>query len=110
MSVTDGSPIQDWCCDYDDGGAVGMADYAAWLACYRDFVGDPLAGPPIGGDDMPAPTIVDPSQGSSRPRPQLRSDRGAYQPGLEAIATCSGDDRSHALQMRSAPLAAMHKE
>ncbi len=42
----DGSPAEDYCCDYDHTGAVGMADYRAWLQCYRDFVGDPLAGPP----------------------------------------------------------------
>ena len=93
----DGNPPQDAECDYDDSGAVGMADYAAWLACYRDFVGDPLAGPPIGGDDIPAPTIVDPSHGSSRPRPQLRSDQSRTGRGLEAIATCSGDDRPHCM-------------
>jgi hypothetical protein len=44
--VTDGVPPQDWCCDYDGSGAVGMLDYAAWLACYRDYVGDPKAPPP----------------------------------------------------------------
>ncbi|MBN1510426.1 MAG: hypothetical protein JXB13_00285, partial [Phycisphaerae bacterium] len=44
--VVDGNPPQDDECDYDGSGAVGMADYAAWLQCYRDFIGDPLAGPP----------------------------------------------------------------
>jgi hypothetical protein len=43
---TDGTPAEDWCCDYDKSGAVGMTDYAAWLECYRDYVGNPLAGPP----------------------------------------------------------------
>ena len=42
----DGDPAEDWCCDYDDSGAVGMGDYAAWLECYRDYIGDPTAGPP----------------------------------------------------------------
>ena len=42
----DGDPAEDWCCDYDDSGAVGMGDYAAWLQCYRAYIGDPTAGPP----------------------------------------------------------------
>ena len=44
--VADGSPPEDYCCDYDDSGAVGMGDYGAWLECYRDFIGNPTAGPP----------------------------------------------------------------
>ena len=44
--VADGSPLEDYCCDYDSSGAVGMADYAAWLDCYRDYIGEPTAGPP----------------------------------------------------------------
>ena len=41
------------CCDYDHSGTIGLSDYQAWLACYRDFVGNPLAGPqPL---PLPAP-------------------------------------------------------
>jgi hypothetical protein len=42
----DGNPPQDGECNYDHSGAVGMADYAAWLDCYRADVGTPLAAPP----------------------------------------------------------------
>ncbi len=47
--IVDGNPPEDGICDYDESGAVGMADYRAWLQCYRDYVGDPLAGPPTDG-------------------------------------------------------------
>jgi hypothetical protein len=50
--VTDGSPAEDWCCDYDDSGAVGMLDYATWLNCYRDYIGNDLAGPPTNPDNQ----------------------------------------------------------
>ncbi len=43
----DGNPPQDAACDFDDSGAVGMADYAAWLNCYRAYIGDRLATPPV---------------------------------------------------------------
>ena len=42
----DGNPPQDAECDFDESGAVGLADYAAWLECYRAYIGDPTAGPP----------------------------------------------------------------
>jgi hypothetical protein len=35
------------CADYDDSGAVGLADYQQWLSCYRDFVNNPFAAPPV---------------------------------------------------------------
>ncbi|MBN2446858.1 MAG: hypothetical protein JXO22_09040 [Phycisphaerae bacterium] len=44
--LVDGNPPQDAECDYDGSGAVGMLDFNAWLTCYRQFVGDPTAGPP----------------------------------------------------------------
>ncbi len=34
------------CADFDDDGLVSLRDYQSWLACYRDYVGNPLAGPP----------------------------------------------------------------
>ena len=34
----DGDPPQDTECDYDRSGAVGMADYAAWLECYLSLI------------------------------------------------------------------------
>ena len=71
----DGNPPEDWCCDYDDTGAVGMMDYAAWLACYRDYIGKPGAPPPGGNP----PGVVRPVEqvresgpalnGSAPPRP-----------------------------------------
>ncbi|MGD8450504.1 MAG: right-handed parallel beta-helix repeat-containing protein [Phycisphaerae bacterium] len=51
----DGQPPQDAMCDYDDSGAVGMTDYAAWLDCYRAYIGDFLAGPPA------CPSVPEPS-------------------------------------------------
>jgi hypothetical protein len=65
----DGNPQQDAECDYDDSGAVGMADYAAWLSCYRDFVGNPLAGPPA------RPTGIEP--GNNGPKPKAKSGLSA---------------------------------
>ncbi len=35
------------CADFDEDGVVTHVDYQQWLLCYRDFVGNPLAGPPI---------------------------------------------------------------
>lgn len=36
------------CTDYNESGVVGMTDYQQWLQCYRDFVGDASAAPPVG--------------------------------------------------------------
>ncbi|MGD8451074.1 MAG: GEVED domain-containing protein [Phycisphaerae bacterium] len=54
---TDGTPPQDWCCDYDHSGAVGMADYAAWLDCYRAYIGK-LEAPPPAGPLAPPPDLL----------------------------------------------------
>jgi uncharacterized repeat protein (TIGR01451 family) len=35
------------CADFDESGVVGIADYQAWLACYRNFVGNQTAQPPV---------------------------------------------------------------
>jgi hypothetical protein len=66
----DGNPPQDGECDYDQSGAVGLADYAAWLNCYRDFVGNSLAGPPA------RPTGIEPGHGS----PKSKSKNGLSAP------------------------------
>ena len=58
--VTDGDPPEDWCCDYSDTGTVNLVDYQMWLMCYRDFIGDPLAGPPT-------PPELRPRRRSARP-------------------------------------------
>ncbi|MCK4660932.1 MAG: hypothetical protein KAV82_15535, partial [Phycisphaerae bacterium] len=34
--------------DLDDDGTVTIVDYQLWLQCYRDFIGDLLAAPPVG--------------------------------------------------------------
>ncbi len=35
------------CADFDEDGVVTHVDYQQWLLCYRDFVGNPLASPPV---------------------------------------------------------------
>jgi len=67
--AADGDPVQDYCCDYDDSGVVGLGDYQTWIQCYRDFIGDPLAGPPSG----PQPEIeVAPTVRPAERAPGLR--------------------------------------
>ena len=34
------------CADFDHDGAVTLVDYQRWLACYRQFIGNPSAAPP----------------------------------------------------------------
>ncbi|MBN2560467.1 MAG: right-handed parallel beta-helix repeat-containing protein [Phycisphaerae bacterium] len=43
------------CADHDDDGTVTLVDYQYWLACYRDYVGDPGAPPPGMPLDSKAP-------------------------------------------------------
>ena len=57
-------------CDYDGSGTVGLKDYQAWLGCYREFIGNPLAGPPPLPVPVPTPT---PGPG---PGPQPVTDVG----------------------------------
>ncbi|GJM24877.1 MAG: hypothetical protein DHS20C16_12920 [Phycisphaerae bacterium] len=35
------------CADFDEDGVVTHVDFQQWLLCYRDFVGSPLASPPV---------------------------------------------------------------
>ncbi len=42
-----GHPAFNACVDYDGSDAVGTLDFAQWLTCYRAFVGNPQAGPPV---------------------------------------------------------------
>ena len=35
------------CADFDGDGVVTQVDFQHWLVCYRDFVGNPLAAPPV---------------------------------------------------------------
>ncbi len=37
--AVDADPPQDYLCDYNDDGVIGMADYAAWVQCYKDYDG-----------------------------------------------------------------------
>ena len=73
----DGNPPEDYLCDYDGSGAVGMMDYAAWLECYRDYVGDP---------DKGAPT---PPSGSLEPSDQVR-ETGLDFAGGRSVRPSSG--------------------
>lgn len=44
---TIGDPQFNPLADFNGDGAVGIVDFQAWLACYRDFIGNPLAPPPV---------------------------------------------------------------
>jgi uncharacterized repeat protein (TIGR01451 family) len=35
------------CADADESGTVGIADYQAWLECYREYTQNPTAQPPV---------------------------------------------------------------
>lgn len=41
-----GDPEYNSDADFDGDGLVSLVDYQSWLACYRDFVGNPAAAPP----------------------------------------------------------------
>ncbi len=69
---TDGTPAEDWCCDYDDSGAVGMADFDAWLDCYRDFISDPYSGPPTNPDLRKRDATATRADRASKDTPQIR--------------------------------------
>jgi len=47
---TIGDPQYNPLADFDGSGAVGLSDFQEWLRCYRDFIDNPLAGPPVGGE------------------------------------------------------------
>jgi hypothetical protein len=80
--VVDGNPPQDAECDYDNSGAVGMADYDAWLQCYRVYLADPTAAPPgPGPGDNLKPTGQASEIGVGRPSGiSVRPGRGAPTP------------------------------
>jgi len=80
--IVDGNPPQDGVCDYDHSGAVGMADYAAWLTCYRDFIGNPLAGPPRAPiQPQKSPQLSNPALQDPEPAPQRSTVPGRLSGG-----------------------------
>lgn len=42
-----GDPLFNPACDFDHSGAVGLLDFGQWMACYREYVNNPLAAPPV---------------------------------------------------------------
>ncbi|MFQ5490325.1 MAG: hypothetical protein ACE5GE_06340 [Phycisphaerae bacterium] len=46
--------------DLDGDGSITVNDYREWMGCYRCFVGDPFAGPPV--PNMPGDTDFDGDQ------------------------------------------------
>jgi len=71
----DSDPAYNGCADYDDSGAVGLADFQTWLGCYRDYIGNPLAGPPVNA--TPSTTLVKPV----RPGTIKETEFGQESPG-----------------------------
>ena len=60
-----GDPLYNPLCDFDQSGAVGLLDFGQWLACYREFVNNPLAAPPLRGasdDALVRPGPLHPAQ------------------------------------------------
>jgi hypothetical protein len=63
----DGDPAFNECADYDATGAVGLGDFQVWLGCYRDFIGNPFAAPPVtGGGNFGEPVQIGPQPGVIR--------------------------------------------
>jgi subtilisin-like proprotein convertase family protein len=57
--------------DLDGDGIVTLQDYQLWLACYRDYVGNPLADPPVHKKPRPWPGP------EPQPQPQFEAEVGA---------------------------------
>jgi hypothetical protein len=95
----DGTPPQDAQCDFDSSGAVGMTDYAAWLDCYRDYVGDPQAGPPSNPLVRPKPVQFD---GRAIDRTQPVPTKPAVEPTVQSLDQSRGESPQQSASQKGA--------
>lgn len=67
---TIGDPQYNPLADFDGSGAVGLSDFQEWLRCYRDFINNPFAAPPVssGGQQGSVDGVKGPRPGQLAPQ------------------------------------------